>query len=44
MELDSRERARKHGGMTEIIARLHIARADNDLSIWCDELMPWKRP
>lgn len=34
MELDSRQRPRQHGGMTETIARLHIALADTDPLIW----------
>jgi len=32
--LDSSRRARQHGGMTETIARLHIALADTDPLIW----------
>jgi|TARA_R100000501_G_scaffold13654_5_gene25102 hypothetical protein len=34
MELDSRAGAGQHGGMSETIARLHIALADTDPSIW----------
>ena len=34
MELDSRCRSRQHGGMTQIIARLHLALADTDPLIW----------
>ncbi|EHJ58109.1 hypothetical protein NSU_4932 [Novosphingobium pentaromativorans US6-1] len=34
MELDSRSHASQHGGMSETIARLHIALADTDPSIW----------
>ena len=34
MELDSRRRTDQHGGMTDTIARLHIALADTDPLIW----------
>lgn len=34
VELDSRQHARQHGGMTETVARLHIALADTDPLIW----------
>ncbi len=34
MELDSRSNASQHGGMTDWIARLHIALADTDPLIW----------
>jgi len=34
VELESSRRARQHGGMTETIARLHIALADTDPVIW----------
>ena len=34
MELDSRDSAGQHGGMTETVACLHIALADTDPLIW----------